>query len=66
MTSQPNKNRGRSPGKKRNERGRMIIMIVLAVIMALLAAVCVLYSRWVRKPSLPSAESPKPVASGDP
>ena len=66
MTSQPNKNRGRSPGKKRNERGRMIIMIVLAVIMALLAAVCVLYSRWVRKPSLPSAESPKPVVSGDP
>lgn len=37
---------------------RMIIMIVLAVIMVILASLCVLYSRWVKKPTLPSGENP--------
>ena len=50
--------------KKKKEKIIMVVMIVLAVIMVLAAAAAVLYSRWVRKPSLPSAGD-EPSISAD-
>lgn len=53
--------------KKTNERLRMIIMIVLAVIMALIATACVLYRTWVVKPELPPVgnATPEPTHSSE-
>ena len=51
-------------GKREISRGndhpwrRAIILMVLAVIMVLAAVVVVLYSRWVQRPELPSADQP--------
>lgn len=41
-------------GRKRKEKIIMVVMIILAVIMVLAATVAVLYTRWVKKPVLPS------------
>ena len=50
--------------KKKREKTIMVIMIVLAAVMSLAAAVCLLYNRWVQKPSLPPAiDAPDPAAS---
>ncbi len=77
MTEQPKQNgrggsrldRSRQVGfdnrkKKKKEKIIMVVMIVLAVIMVLIAAAAVLYSRWVRKPTLPSADD-EPSISAD-
>ncbi len=55
MTSQPNENRKKSelPKRKRHERLRLVILLIVTVIMVLAATVCVLYTRWVKKPVLP-------------
>lgn len=46
---------------------RLAILIVLAVVMALIATVCVLYRVWVVKPTLPSVdEDPVASQSGEP
>jgi len=71
MTSQPNRKRGQRVApkkvKKVNERRRMIIMIVLAVIMSLIAVVCVLYRLWFVEPELPPvSESNPPLGSVQP
>lgn len=49
--------------KEPNYRLRMVIMIILALIMVLIAAVCVLYRVWVVKPDLPATNTPGPVIS---
>lgn len=65
MTSNPRR------GKREISRGndhpwrRAIILMVLAVIMVLAAVVVVLYSRWVQRPELPSADQPT-LESGAP
>lgn len=60
-------------GPRLDPKVRMVIMIVLAVIMVIIASLCVLYNRWVKKPTLPSADNPNggqtvesgAVSSGD-
>lgn len=59
--------------KKKKERLIMVVMIVLAAVMVLAATAAVLYTRWVKKPPLPSAEQPstplttvRPSSSLDP
>lgn len=44
--------------KQKRERNIMIIMIVTAVIMVIGAMLCILYNRWVKKPSLPISYVP--------
>lgn len=55
--------------QKKKEKTIMVVMIVLAAVMVMAAAGVLIYNRWVKKPDLPSAESPKPskaVESTDP
>lgn len=54
--------------QKKKEKTVMIVMIVLAVIMVIAAALATLYSRWVKKPTLPpdATQSGAPAASGNP
>lgn len=54
--------------QKRKEKTIMIIMIVIAVVMVIAAAVLLVYTRWVKKPTLPPApgESSKVEESVDP
>jgi len=76
MTSQPNRKGGRHVAKKEpNYRLRMTVMVILAVVMILIAAVCVFYRSWVERPVLPPgtenpsqmpAQSSAPGASQDP
>lgn len=53
--------------RKKKERRIMTVMLVLAAVMSVAAALVVLYSRWVKKPSLPPGPGPSaPVQSGQP
>ncbi len=56
MSSQPNQNRRKRElsGRKRHERLRLVILLIVTVIMVLAATACVLYTRWVKKPDLPT------------
>lgn len=70
MTEQPKRNRTGDPwdrgqGKKK-EKIIMVVMIILAVIMVLAATVAVLYTRWVKKPTLPSDPTTSDSVSPDP
>lgn len=51
--------------KEPNYRLRMILMIVLAFIMVLIAAGCVIYRTWVVKPDLPTVENSKAPTASD-
>lgn len=44
--------------QKKKERRIMTIMLVLAAVMSVAAALVVLYSRWVKKPTLPTPPGP--------
>lgn len=58
---------GKEPGnRKKREKRLMVVMIILAVIMVAAAAVAVLYTRWVKKPTLPSGPSASASASSNP
>ena len=54
--------------QKEKEKRIMVVMVVLAVVMVIAAALALLYSRWVKKPSLPPGpgQSGAPAASGGP
>ena len=50
--------------RKKREKRIMVVMILLAVVMSLTAAVCLLYRRWVQKPALPpTINVPDPAVS---
>ncbi len=66
MTSQPGKNGGRRLKKQPSGWLRAIIMMILALIMVLMATVCVLYRVWVKKPMLPSDGHLSTIVSGHP
>lgn len=82
MSKRPSQKKENKPGarlpqgkkqgltKSQKEKIIMIVMIAAAVVMALAATVAVLYTRWVKKPTLPSAsdtsQAPSPTVSGQP
>ena len=63
MTGNHGNRKRETPGGRRKEWRRAIILIVLAVIMVLAATIAALWSRWVRRPDLPGGD---PNASGGP
>lgn len=52
-------------GRKKRVWPRILILSVLAVVMALLAAACVLYRIWVVKPTLPAAGTASVLDTSD-